>query len=155
MIDERDRDKMARLLNMRSSAFDGETASALRRASAIADKYGGWAAVLSGGATARELEISTQACRELLARLDRLEDELARVRAAQRPAHWTQPITTAEKIDVCARWANVCTGWEREFVVSLAGRWRPLSPKQQQRLDELVGKIERIARLQRALGGAV
>jgi hypothetical protein len=51
-----------------------------------------------------------------------------------------------EAIEVCLRYPQFCNGWERSFVVSLAGQRRRLTQKQCARLAELVRKIARCAR---------
>jgi hypothetical protein len=57
-----------------------------------------------------------------------------------------EPYTTTERLDACINCTEWLSAWKREFLTSLAG-WRgPLTPKQQQRVDELVDKLRRVAR---------
>jgi hypothetical protein len=152
-----DRAKLAKVLAMGGSAYDGEAAAALRRAEAMLKAAGmDWGQLLGGSGAAddlaRQLTIAVSACEQLIEENDRLKRRLARATTTASPAHWIAPTTNAEKIDWCANFASLCSDWEREFVVSLAGRRWALTEKQQNRLDELVAKIERLARLQRVTG---
>jgi hypothetical protein len=137
-----DRAKLAKVLGMLGSAYDGEALAAARRAHEMlrAEKLT-WSDAVGVDAVVAEA-----ACRHLLAENEMLRGELARLEARQHPDPWEWPSNDSEAIEVCLRYPQFCNGWERSFVVSLAGQRRRLTQKQCARLAELVRKIARCAR---------
>jgi hypothetical protein len=137
--------KLARVLALTTSNHDGEVLSAALHARDMVKAAGlTWQQVL-GGRIDTGIDIGTY--RRLLAENKTLREQLARAESAA--AHDPgAPRTTAEKLDVCIALTEWLNDWERDFVCNIAG-WRgPLSKRQEQRLDELVSKLRRIARAQ-------
>jgi hypothetical protein len=129
---------------MTGSAFDGEVVNAARRANDVLK-----AAVLTWEQVLEDrAEVATAACRQLIAENDALRERLARLKVeiAFAPARWSEPRTTAEKIDTAVAYTEWLNGWEREFLCNIAG-WRgSLTSKQADRLDAVITKLRRIAR---------
>jgi len=95
--------------------------------------------------------IAAEACWQLIAENERLQDALARARdaAARPPEVWIEPSDDDQAIELCLQHAGCCNDWEREFCMSIAGRRRPLTAKQRSRLWELVQKIHRVRHIRR------
>ena len=112
-----DRTRLARVLAMIGSSFDGEALVAARRAHELVKAAGlSWEELLTGKGSNRQ------------------------------SGAWVEPLDDAEKIDRCLEHAEYLTEWEQDFIDNLAGWHGRLTPKQSRRLDELVGKVRRIAR---------
>jgi hypothetical protein len=127
-----DRIRLARVLEMIGSSFDGEALVAARRAHALVKGEGlTWEDLLSGD----ELQQLRVECK-------RLRQELARVRTSE----WVEPESVSEKLERCVEYSECLTDWERTFVKSLVG-WRGrLTPKQASRLAALLLKVRLFAR---------
>jgi hypothetical protein len=141
-----DRSRLARLLGMTGSAYDGEVVNAARLAHQMLRQANlGWDEVLIGPG------IAVDAARQLAAENEMLSAEITQLRrrlaqlGGNLPDSWAPPCNSTEQIETALRWTAVLTDWERGFVTSIAGR-RQLSEKQRGRLDELTRKIETIAR---------
>jgi hypothetical protein len=136
---------------MTGSSFDGEALNAARLANRLLQDSGlTWEQVLEPAldsvvtAAARQLLDENEALRSTN---EELEEQVRRLRARtmQLPQSWRLPSNTEQQISQAIEWTAVLTDWEREFAVSIAGRWR-LTQKQQTRLDQITRKIEQIAR---------
>lgn len=127
-----DRIRLARVLEMIGSSFDGEALVAARRAHALVKGEGlTWEDLLSGD----ELQQLQVECK-------RLRQELVRVRTSE----WVEPESVAEKLERCAEYSECLTDWERTFVKSLVS-WRGrLTPKQASHLAALLLKVRLFAR---------
>ena len=128
---------------MTGSAMDGEALNAARLANQLVrGSRLTWAEVLQPDRAVID------AANALLAENRSLVDENERLRKSSGPALpavWATPYDDNEKIDTALAWTGVLNDWEREFTVSLADRVH-LTVKQRARLDQLIGKIARIAR---------
>jgi hypothetical protein len=143
-----DCNRLAQLLGMLGSDFDGEVINAGRLAVRLVKDAGlTWQQVV-------DHNVAIQAARQLLAENERLcannkelQEEVRRLRARSIPipSSWQEPQSTSEKVEQALEWTSVLTDWEREFATSIAGRWR-LTGRQQDRLDQISLKIARIAR---------
>jgi hypothetical protein len=58
---------------------------------------------------------------------------------------WHEPQGHREAACECLAWPEILTNWEREFLRSIAGRWR-LSGRQTHCLDRIVIKVRAFAR---------
>jgi hypothetical protein len=142
----RDRARHARVLALTTSDYDGEVLSAAsREREMIKAARVTWQQVLEDR---NDTGIDVGTYRQLLAENKALRAELARARttASRESGAWTEPRTTAEKLDIWIGHTEWMTAWEREFVINLAG-WRgPLTARQEECLDKLVGRLRRVAR---------
>jgi hypothetical protein len=114
---ESDRTRLIRLLRMFSSDFDGEVASAARRAHELV--------------TSRQLDWD-----ELIIKVG------AAGSSRERRSHTTSQI---DDIRRCQSLVEHLTEWEAEFVESIAGsilEWGRLPPKQQAVLDRITNKLK-------------
>jgi hypothetical protein len=136
-----DRVRLAKLLGMTTSTFDGEALAAVRRANEL---------VKAGRTTWVEIVVTPISAVEfLLADIARLEGEVAdlRVELDRRPPPppripvFAPPQSLSEAVTLANLWAHRLNEWERAFVRSLARQYRPLSPKQQRKLWDIVEKI--------------
>jgi hypothetical protein len=139
-----DREKLAKILGLVGSVHDGEALLAARRAHGMLAAAG----LTWHDAVAADIAIAAEV-RRLASENESLRDRLARAEAdvATTPTHWRQPDDDEEAIDLCIRCAGLLTPWEREFTISLAGRWE----KQHDRLWRIVAKLGRIARARGAV----
>jgi hypothetical protein len=116
------RPKLAKVLGMLGSDFDGEIAAAGRRANAMIRSAGlTWDQVIAPAAPRPEP-----------------------------PPHpprrrWRRPVTPSDTAALCLMWGEVLTDWETDFCRSLVGR-RRVSPKQAEVLARIVGKVEAFVR---------
>jgi hypothetical protein len=150
-----DRQRLARLLGMCGSSHDGEVVNAARLAIQMLKKASmSWEEVLIPPVNGHDESVAIDAARVLLAENEQLRNEVEDLReqlrrscarSLQTPDHWKEPSTTLEKIEQALEWTTVLSDWARTFTTSIAGRWR-LNPKQQDHLDQIAWKIERIAR---------
>src|SRR5713101_4841001 len=140
-----DKEKLAKVLGLLGSDYDGEVVSAARRAqSLLADEGLTWFDVI----VAPDNDTSVEACRQLIHENYLLRKEIDRLSTKSSSAQPTyeKPETAREAINLCIAWTADLTDWEREFISSVAG-WRGnLTEKKKQRLIRIVGKIERIAK---------
>jgi len=111
-----DRARLARVLEMIGSSFDGEALVAARRAHAL---------VRGAGLTWEKLLTGTPGAAS---------------------DGWVEPDSVSEALDRCWDYVEDLTPWEREFIDNLAGWRGSLTEKQAKRLAELVEKVRRIAR---------
>ena len=148
-MDSEQRVRLAQLLGMLGSAHNGEIVNAARLAVRLIKGAGlDWHDVLSPD------RVAVGAARVLLQENQQLRDEIEHLRrqlehagnrTLQTPANYSSPRSNGEKIETAIAWTHVLSDWERKFVTDIAGRPR-LSPKQQDSLDLIIVKIERIAR---------
>ena len=139
-----DRDKLAKTLGMMGSAHDGEVLNAAHVAVRIVKEAGlSWHQAIEADMNG----VAVEAARVLHKENEALRDEVKRLCARQPtlPDTWSSPRTVAEAIEQALAWTEVLTDWEREFATSIAGR-RHLTVKQRERLEQIIQKIERIAR---------
>src|SRR6516164_256598 len=135
-----DRERLARLLGMLGSAHDGEVVNAGRLAVRLLKSAGlTWEQALNLDTS----DLAVRTAQKLWAENNHLRadneillDEVRRLRARslETPASWRKPQSGAEQIEQAIEWTAFLSDWEREFVTSIAGRWR-LTEKQQARLD--------------------
>lgn len=134
-----DRNRLAQLLGMLGSNFDGEIVNAGRLAvRLVKDARVTWSEPLDGE---RE-RVATEAARVLLAENEQLQtekrqlqEELTRLRRPPLPTTWTLPQTPGEQIAQALAWVAITSDWEREFITDMSERWRPPTEKQQAVLD--------------------
>jgi hypothetical protein len=113
--------KLAKILGMLGSDYDGEIAAAGRWANAMVKRAGlTWDEVISSSAP-----IPQQPHRP--------------------PRRWRKPGTPSDTAALCMQWSEVLTDWEADFCRSIAGRHR-VSTKQAGVLARIVGKVEAFAR---------
>jgi hypothetical protein len=127
-----DRGRLARVLEMIGSSFDGEALVAAKRAHELVKGAGKtWDEVLNSDET-RHLREECDRLRRLLAQTKKVET----------------PDSLSEKLDLCAEYHECLTDWEKKFIESLAA-WRGQpTVKQAQRLDEVLRKVRVYARMQ-------
>jgi hypothetical protein len=113
--------KLAKILGMLGSDYDGEIAAAGRRANAMVKRAGlTWDEVISSSAP-----IPQQPHRP--------------------PRRWRKPGTPSDTAALCLQWSEVLTDWETDFCRSIVGR-RQVSTKQAGVLARIVDKVEAFAR---------
>jgi hypothetical protein len=116
MNDERDRDRLVKILRMFSSNHDGEVAAAARRAhELLKDRALDWDDLIIKGA----------------AQTSRQEER--------------QPESAIELIRRCADCEAYLNGYEQHFIESIRGsliEWGRLTPKQRAVLDRIVNKLK-------------
>jgi hypothetical protein len=148
-MDSEQRVRLVRLLGMLGSAHDGEVVNAARLAVRLIKGAGlDWHDVLSPDQVAVEAaRVWLQENQQLRDEIEQLRDRLEHVgnRVPQTPASFRSPRSNGEKIETAIAWTRWLSDWEREFVTDIAGRPR-LSIKQQDSLDQIIVKIERVAR---------
>jgi hypothetical protein len=145
-----DRTRLAQLLGMLGSDFDGEVINAGRLAVRMVKEAGiTWPQVLDGE---RE-RVAVEAARVLLTENEQLQfrnrelqEELARLRRPPLPQTWTLPCTPGEQTAQAIEWTAILTDWERSFITDMSERWRPPTEKQQAILDRISSKIAGVAR---------
>jgi hypothetical protein len=120
MNDERDRDRLVKILRMFSSNHDGEVAAAARRAhELLKDRALDWDdLIIKGAAQPQHQEY-------------------------QRPER--QPESAIELIRGCADCEAYLNGYEQHFIESIRGsliEWGRLTPKQRTVLDRIVNKLK-------------
>jgi hypothetical protein len=149
--------KLARILGMSGSAHDGEALNAVRMADRlIRDNKMTWEDLL---APSHQLEVATEACRQLIADLEELRAENARLRANGVGAiapEWSNVGGGKTDHRVTAHWVIQLgdTGrvwlsdFERDFL-DTALRWRgSLTPRQRPVFDRIVAKVAKQTGLQ-------
>jgi hypothetical protein len=148
-VTEIDRGRLAALLNMFGSAYDGEVTNAARAAERLrraADVS--WSELLESGGDKRK--VATEAAKTLLRENQNLRAENERLRAAlDRPAvpqPWDDASNSLEGAQGCLLWRDHLTDWEEEFLESLLRRRRRLTPKQLQVLKRIGEKVDRAIR---------
>jgi hypothetical protein len=113
--------KLAKILGMLGSDYNGEIAAAGRRANAMVKRAGlTWDEVISSSAP-----IPQQPHRP--------------------PRRWRKPGTPSDTAALCLQWSEVLTDWETNFCRSIIGR-RRLSAKQADVLARIVDRVEAFAR---------
>jgi hypothetical protein len=113
--------KLAKILGMLGSDYDGEIAAAGRRANAMVKRAGlTWDEVISSSAPIPQ-------------------------RPHRPPRRWRKPGTPSDTAALCMQWSEVLTDWEADFCRSIVGR-RRISAKQTVVLDRLARKVEAFAR---------
>jgi hypothetical protein len=123
---EADRDKLIKCLRMFSSSFDGEIASAARRAHEL----------VSG----RKLDWD-----DLIVKPGRQHEEPRGGFGHDWERQYQPPNNTIADIRRCQELETHLTSWETEFVNSIAGsivEWGRLTEKQQAVLDRIVTKLK-------------
>lgn len=113
--------KLAKVLGMLGSDFDGEIAAAGRRANAM---------VKSAGLTWDEV---------IAPPVPALQEPY------RAPRRWRRTTSPSDTAALCLQWSEVLTDWEAEFCRSIVGQ-RRASPKQAAVLARIVGKVETFAR---------
>lgn len=122
-----DRERLAHLLAMFSSNFDGEVVNAARAAERLIKRSGEtWESVIIhgiAGPTRRETYEPPRHHHKPQPRERGAADHKAEVEACQEQAH-------------------LLTAWEQEFLTSILDRWS-LSEKQRARLDQIKDKLKK------------
>jgi len=113
--------KLAKILGMFGSDYDGEIAAAGRQANAMVKRAGlTWNEVISSSAPIPQ--------------------------PPHRPRRrWRTPGTPSDTAALCMQWSEVLTDWETDFCLSIIGR-RRVSTKQAGVLARIVDKVEAFAR---------
>jgi len=114
--------KLAKILGMLGSDYDGEIAAAGRRANAMVKRAGlTWDEVITSSAP-----IPQQPHRS--------------------PRRWRKPGTPSDTAALCMQWRDeMLTDWEADFCRSIIGR-RRLSAKQADVLERITRKVQAFAR---------
>lgn len=113
-----DRVRLARLLAMFSSDFDGEITNAAKAAERLVKKCGEtWETILVG--------------------------PVPNFRGREEKPHYRPPPSSADQVDIseCLKRANLLTEWERKFLQDVLGRGYPLSEKQRSILDRIKARL--------------
>lgn len=111
--------RLAKVLGMLGSDFDGEVAAAGRRANALLKGAGlTWDQLLTP---------------------PRPEPPYGP------PRRWRRPASPSDAAALALMWPEVLTAWEAEFCRSIVGR-RRVSPRQAEVLARVTGKVEAFAR---------
>jgi len=149
-VTEIDRGRLAALLSMFSSTYDGEVTNAARAAERLrraADVS--WSELLESG-DKRKVAIATEAAKTLLRENEDLRAENERLKAALDRPLVPQPLDDAsdylEGAQACLLWRAHLTDWEEGFLQSLLRRRRRLTPKQAQVLERIGEKVDRAIR---------
>src|SRR4051794_18905807 len=113
--------KLAKILGMLGSDYDGEIAAAGRRANAM---------VKDAGLTWDEVILSSAPISQ---------------QPHCPPRRWRKPGTPSDTAALCLQWSEVLTDWEADFCRSIIGR-RRISAKQSDVLTRIAHKVEAFAR---------
>ena len=137
-----DRVRLAKLLGMTTSSFDGEALTAMRRANELVK--GGrttWVEIIVMPGDAVQFLLGDVA--RLEAEVADLRDQLDRQRSRPRLLPFEQPESTDEAIALAIAWRHRLSPWEQQFLWSIGQRRRPLSAKQENVVWGMVNKIAR------------
>ena len=114
-------DKLAKVLGMLGSDFDGEVAAAGRRADAMVKGAGlTWGQVIAPAAPRPEPP-------------------------HRPPRRWRRVVSPTDGAALCLHWPEVLTGWEADFCRSIVGK-RRISAKQAAVIERITAKVEAFAR---------
>src|SRR5215813_13359059 len=129
-----DRSRLAQLLGMLGSDFDGEVINAGRLADRMLKEAGvTWPEALDAERVAVEAARVLLADNEQLQTENRqLQAELVRLRRPPLPTSWVLPQTPGEQTAQAIEWTGILNDWERSFVNDLSGRWQPPTERQRQ-----------------------
>jgi hypothetical protein len=115
--------KLVKVLGRLGSDYDGEVATAGRKAHALIKGAGlTWDEVINPAALAKPKPEPSRPQRR-----------------------WREPVSPSDCAALCLLWREVLTDWEVDFCRSLVGRQR-LSPKQTAVLARIAAKVEAFAR---------
>ena len=148
-IDSGTRERIAKLLGLLGSAFDGEALAAARKAEELRCASGlSWSELLTG--QDQGVAIATEAARTLLFENEELRAEIARLREAisnpRMPQPWREAQTYEDGAQSCLIWAEHLTGWETGFLQSLLRQRKRLTSKQITVLGTIGEKVDRAIR---------
>jgi hypothetical protein len=132
--------KLAKLLGLIGSGFDGQALAAARKAEEIRRAAGlSWAQLLTGGSA-----IAAEATRALLAENDRLRAQVARLKQPmiEPPQPWRDSESYQDAAAACLFWRHHLTGWETSFLQSLTRQRKNLSPKQVHVMERIGSKVD-------------
>lgn len=125
-LSDQDRTRLARLLAMFSSDYEGEVLNAARAAERLIKRAGEtWETVIAP-------QFSRGISEDYTSRHARASPQR---REATQPAHWAE-------VKACQELSNFLTAWEIEFLHSLESRFE-LSEKQRARLDLIKEKLKK------------
>lgn len=140
-----DRSKLAVLLGMLGSDFDGEVTNAAKLAERMRHESGMTSQQILGG----DADIATEACRPLIAENEYLRALLARLervsgRAAPQPwAYACDAYGMRAGAAALSAWPEHLSSWEAEFLVTITN-WRGrLTPRQCAVLEEIGERVDR------------
>jgi hypothetical protein len=147
-----DRKRLAKLLAMFSSDFDGEIVNAARMAETLRHASGHtWQELLNVRVRDdRKLAAAAAAERRLLNENKKLRAEVERLKAAIErspvPAPWADAETDLDGAQACLLWRQYLNDWESGFLESLLRRGKPLIDRQIEVLERIGERVDRAIR---------
>lgn len=144
-LDRETRERLAKLLGLLGSTFDGEALAAAKKAEEIRRSSGAtWVELLLG----EDARVATEAARMLLRENEELRAQIARLKAPLVPQPWADTNSYEDGAAGCLLWRDHLTDWEARFLESVLRRrtGRGLSEKQIRVLQTIGEKVDRAIR---------